>query len=112
MNTVAQINRIADRLLPNHQNQMWWGGGSYQLLSSLTGSSKQNKCIDLYAGNTTAGNRLEIWDCVSGVGVGVGVGESDEARAGGGGGKRQKGPGGGVARARRLGGGGKVGVRV
>jgi len=35
-----------------------------------------------------------------------------EADNGGRGSKRQRGPGGGVARARRLGGGGKVGVRV
>ena len=35
-------------------------------------------------------------------------GEADNGR----GSKRQRGPGGGVARARRLGGGGKVGVRV
>ena len=35
-------------------------------------------------------------------------GDADNGR----GSKRQRGPGGGVARARRLGGGGKVGVRV
>ena len=39
-------------------------------------------------------------------------GESDETSGGKSSSKRQKGPGGGVARARRLGGGGKVGVRV
>ena len=39
-------------------------------------------------------------------------GESDEASGGKSSSKRQKGPGGGVARARRLGGGGEVGVRV
>jgi hypothetical protein len=49
-----------------HNNQMWWGGGTYQYLSSMTGSSGEKKCIDLYGADVTNGKQLELWDCVSG----------------------------------------------
>jgi hypothetical protein len=49
--------------MAGHTNQQWWGGGSYQVKSSING----NKCIDLYAGDTTPGRRIEIWDCISGL---------------------------------------------
>jgi hypothetical protein len=41
--------------------QQWYGGGAYQWYTKAT----DNKCIDLYAGDTADGKKLEIWDCVA-----------------------------------------------
>ena len=44
-----------------HTNQQFFPAGMFQWKSMMN----TNKCLDLYASDTTNGRLLEVWDCAN-----------------------------------------------